>query len=237
MKNELSNLPEHIAIIMDGNGRWAKKRFLNVSAGHYAGAQTLKKLSQDADALGLKYLTVYAFSTENWSRQPAEVTGLMNLIRRFVKEYINDAEKKNLRIRVIGDISKFDQDIRDMIAELEEKTGGKTGLTVILALNYGGRDEITRAAKKICRDAQDGKLANADLTETIFSEYLDTRDYPEPALIIRTAGEKRLSNFLLWQAAYAELYFDDCLWPDYNISRLETAIEDFSDRQRRFGGR
>jgi len=228
MKEEAQALPEHIAIIMDGNGRWAKKRLLNVSAGHYAGAQTLKKLSQDADAMGLKYLTVYAFSTENRLRAQDEVTGLMDLIRRFVKEYIEDAARMNLRMRVIGDISWFEKDIIEMIALLTEKTKDKTGLTVILALNYGGRDEIIRAAKK-CNAAE--------LTADTFAACLDTADYPDPELLIRTGGEKRLSNFLLWQTAYTELYFDDVLWPDYNISKLKDAIRDYNKRSRRFGKR
>jgi undecaprenyl diphosphate synthase len=236
-KDDNLALPEHIAIIMDGNGRWAKKRLLNVSAGHNAGAQTLKKLSLDAEKIGLKYLTVYAFSTENWSRDPQEVKELMNLIRRYVQEYIDDTDKRNQRMRVIGDISGFEPDIREKIAFLEESTKDKTGLTVILALNYGGRDEITRAAKRLGADIQEGKLAKDDVTIDVFGKYLDTKDYPDPALLIRTGGDKRISNFLLWQAAYTELYFDDVFWPDYNITRLEAAAAEFNKRERRFGGR
>lgn len=237
MVMESQMMPEHVAIIMDGNGRWAKKRLLSISAGHKAGAQTLRRLTEDADKLGLKYLTVYTFSTENWSRDSDEVKSLMKLIRQFVKEYIEDTDKNNIRMRAIGDLSRFEPDIREKIAFLEEKTKDKTGLCVILGLNYGGRDEMTRATKKIVDDVLKGRLNKSKIDEEVLESYLDTGVFPAPELIIRTGGEKRLSNFLLWQAAYSELYFDDVLWPDYNISRLETAINDFRQRDRRFGGR
>jgi undecaprenyl diphosphate synthase len=230
-------MPEHIAIIMDGNRRWAKKRLLSVAAGHKAGAQTLRKLAEAADERGLKYLTVYAFSTENWSRDKAEVKNLMNLIRAFVKEYIEDTDKNNIRMRVIGDISQFEADIREKIAFLEESTKNKTGLTVILALNYGGRDEISRVALAVCNDVLKGIINKSDINEQTLKTYMDTKDFPDPELIIRTAGEKRLSNFLLWQSAYSEFYFDDTLWPDYNIQKLEEAAREFGKRGRRFGGR
>jgi undecaprenyl diphosphate synthase len=230
-------MPEHIAIIMDGNRRWAKKRLLSVAAGHKAGAQTLRKLVEAADLRGLKYLTVYAFSTENWTRDKAEVKNLMNLIRAFVKEYIEDTDKNNIRMRVIGDISQFEADIREKIAFLEESTKAKTGLTVILALNYGGRDEISRVCLAVCNDVLKGIINKSDINEETLKKYMDTKDFPDPELIIRTAGEKRLSNFLLWQSAYSEFYFDDALWPDYNIQKLEEAVRDFNKRGRRFGGR
>ena len=234
---DANGMPAHIAIIMDGNGRWAKKRLLNTQAGHYAGSVALKKLCFDADAIGLKFLTVYAFSTENWKRNADEVKGLMNLIRRFVDEYTQETKDRNIKMRVIGDISRFEPDIAEKIGFLENETKNKTGLTLIMALNYGARDEILRAVRKITERNAARAGALLPLNELDFASELDTKDFPDPDLIIRTGGEKRLSNFLLYQAAYAELYFDDALWPDYGIKRLQTAIDEYNARERRFGGR
>jgi len=222
-------IPTHIAIIMDGNGRWAKKRFLTRAAGHRAGAGVLKKLALEADKMGLKYLTVYAFSTENWKRPAHEVDGLMELLREYLLEYINDADKNRLKLTVIGDKSRLAEDLQSTIAQLEDKTREKDGLNVVIALNYGGRDEIVRAAR---RAVTSGVL---ELTEEGFAGLLDTAGIPDPELIIRTSGEHRVSNFLLWQAAYSEYYFTDKLWPDFTIHDFEKAIAEYRRRERRFG--
>lgn len=234
MQNEL---PQHIAIIMDGNGRWAKKRFLPRTMGHRSGAQALNRLLKEADKLGLKHMTVYAFSTENWSRSRDEVNALMNLLREYVKDYIRDNKTSNIRINAIGDLSALDADIQESIKHLEEISANKPGMFLHIALNYGGRDEIRRAAKKLACDAVNNIINPEDITEELFSQYLDTKDYPDPELIIRTSSEIRLSNFLLWQAAYSELYITDKLWPDFTIDDLNDALKQYNRRERRFGGR
>ncbi len=230
-------IPRHVAFIMDGNGRWAKKRLLAHSAGHRAGAQTLKKIAGEAYKIGIKYVTVFAFSTENWSREPDEVNALMGLMREYIEQYIKESDKNDTKIVVIGDITRLDADLQERIAFLVETTRNKPGLVMVIALNYGGRDEIVRAAKKLCRDAASNTLAPDDIDEQLFASYLDTADIPEPDLIIRTSGELRLSNFLLWEAAYAEFYACDKLWPDFNADDLNTAVHAFQNRERRFGGR
>ncbi len=230
-------LPKHIAIIMDGNGRWAKKRFMPRSFGHRAGAQALNRLLKEADKLGIEHITVYAFSTENWKRSDDEVKTLMNLLREYIGDYIKDNENSNIKIDAIGDLSRLDEDLQSKIKNLEEISSCKKGLNLHIGLNYGGRDEIVRAVKKLYDDVRSGKVLENSIDEETFSKYLDTKDIPDPELIIRTSGELRLSNFLPWQAAYSEFYFTDKLWPDFDIKELMKAIEQFKSRDRRFGGR
>lgn len=233
--NNSQNLPKHIAIIMDGNGRWAKKKFLPRTAGHKAGANALKNLVTECDKIGLKHLTVYAFSTENWKRPEEEVNDLMNLLREYLQNFVNEADRNNIKVNVIGDISKLDIDLQNKILELTELTKNKTGLNLIIALNYGARDEIIRAVKKISSEVLEGKIKANDISEDTFEKFLDTYNIPDPELLIRTSGEQRLSNFLNWQIAYTEFYFTDKLWPDFNIDDLLEAVEIFKTRNRRFG--
>jgi len=230
-------IPNHVAIIMDGNGRWAKKRLMPHSMGHRAGAQALRKLSYEIEKVGIKYLTVYAFSTENWSRPEAEVRDLMELIRHYFQQYIDDSEKNNMRMSFIGDHTKLDPDLQEKLNILTDITKDKTGLHVVLAVNYGGRDEIVRAAKSLAQRAFDGKLRPDSIDEDMFAAALDTNPLPDPDLIIRTGGDLRLSNFLLWQLAYAEMYVTDTLWPDFGVRELKKALKAFEKRDRRFGGR
>jgi len=230
-------IPNHVAIIMDGNGRWAKKRLMPHSMGHKAGAQALRKLSYEIEEMGIKYLTVYAFSTENWSRPEAEVRDLMELIRHYFQQYIDDSEKNNMRMSFIGDHTKLDPDLQEKLNILTDITKDKTGLHVVLAVNYGGRDEIVRAAKSLAQRAFDGKLRPDSIDEDVFAAALDTNPLPDPDLIIRTGGDLRLSNFLLWQLAYAEMYVTDTLWPDFGVRELKKALKAFEKRDRRFGGR
>jgi len=232
MKNDKSQLSlQHIAIIMDGNRRWAKKRNLPVIAGHRAGADALQKIIEASIELNIKYLTVYAFSTENWNRAPEEVNDLMNLLREYLLKLEKDNEDRNAKIRIVGDKNRLDQDILTKINRLEDKTKNNTGITINIALNYGGRNEIIHAIKELSKDELDS------LTIESFSEKLYTYPSPDPDLIIRTAGEQRLSNFLLWQCAYSEFWFTDVLWPDFSKKHLEKAINDFSLRTRKFGGK
>ena len=233
----MDNLPNHIAIIMDGNGRWAKKRMLTHNAGHRAGGQALKKLILKMNENGFKTLTVFAFSSENWKRSPAEVAGLMDLMRGYIQEYIDDNEKNNIRINVIGDMSRLDDDLRRRIENLKSITRNNGGMLLNIAINYGGRDDIVRAAGTLAARAASGEIKAADIDENVFSSCLDTRGEPDPDLLIRTSGEMRISNFLLWQLAYSELYFSDKLWPDFTFDDLMTAVEKFRGRERRFGGR
>jgi undecaprenyl diphosphate synthase len=234
---EEAKVPKHVAIIMDGNGRWAKARLLGKAAGHRAGAQTLRKLATEAEKIGVKYLTVYAFSTENWKRPQDEIDSLMSLLRDYIQQYIDDSKKNEMRISTIGDLSKLEPDLREKIRDLERMTLAKKGMRVIIALNYGGRDDIVRAARKAALAVASGKLGASGLTEEAFGQFLDTSDVPDPDLLIRTSGEMRMSNFLLWQTAYSEMYFTKKLWPDFNISDLNDAIEQYRNRDRRFGAR
>lgn len=229
-------IPEHIAIILDGNGRWAKKRFMPRNAGHAAGARNVEKIIEDAHDMGIKYLTMYAFSTENWNRPEDEVKALMKLLRNYLKDCIERANKNNMKVRVIGERSRLDQDIIDRINELEECSKDNTGINFIIALNYGSRDEITRATRKIAEDCKAGKLNPEDINEKTIHSYLDTAGIPDPDLLIRTSGEIRLSNYLLWQLAYTEFYFTDVLWPDFNKEELKKAIVKYNQRDRRYGG-
>ncbi len=229
-------LPTHIGIIMDGNGRWAQKRFLPRSAGHRAGAQNFRTITRYCSKIGIKYLTVYAFSTENWSRPMEEVGALMRLFKEYLEEALRDFMDENIRVRFIGDVSAFPSELQELIQEVEEASAPKTGMVLNLAMNYGGRAEITRAAKAFAQDVAQGKAKPEDLTEEGFSRYLYTGGQPDPDLIIRPSGEERLSNFLLWQSAYAEFVYFDILWPDFKTKDLDQAIAIYSSRQRRFGG-
>lgn len=236
MSETRMQVPEHVAIILDGNGRWAKKRLLPRKAGHVAGSQTVEQICEDAWNLGIKYLTVYAFSTENWKRPQDEVDALMKLLRRYLKDCIKRSTKNNMSVRVLGDITPLDEDLKASILELEEVSKDNTGLHFQVALNYGSRDEILRAVQRIAEDVKMGKLESSQITEENFSSFLDTKGIPDPDLLIRTSGEERLSNFLLWQLAYTEFYFTDVLWPDFNKAELEKAIAYYNKRDRRFGG-
>lgn len=232
---DLDSLPKHIAIIMDGNGRWAKNRKKSRTHGHQAGSKALEKVLNAADALGIPHLTVYAFSTENWQRPKDEVESLMNLLRNYLKKYLRDSDKNNIKIDILGDKTKLDEDIQDQIRELEMKTSKKNGLNLHIALNYGSRDEMIRAVRKMGQDILESKLNADSIDQDTISMYLDTKNIPDPDLLIRTSGEQRLSNFLLWQIAYSELYFCDKLWPDFDDNDLYKAIYEFQNRNRRFG--
>lgn len=234
--NENMVIPEHVAIILDGNGRWAKKRGLPRSMGHKEGCVTVERTVEDAARLGIKYLTVYGFSTENWRRTSDEVGALMQLFRYYMVRLLKVAKANNVRVKMIGDRERFDQDIIEGIGKLVEETKDNTGLTFVIAVNYGGRDEIVRAARKIIKDSSEGKLLPEDMTEGVFSSYLDTEGLPDPDLLIRTSGELRLSNYLLWQLAYTEFYVTDCYWPDFNMEEMKKAIAAYNSRERRFGG-
>lgn len=237
MANKETKVPQHVAIIMDGNGRWAKKRFLPRSAGHTAGARTVENCCEWAWNAGIKYLTVYAFSTENWTRSDDEVKTLMNLLRDYMKNCLQRSRKNNMRVRVIGDISGLDKDLQESILNLEEESKNFTGLNFQVAINYGGRDELTRAARQLAQKVSEGLIKPEDIDEAMIGTALDTSDIPDPDLLIRTSGELRLSNFMLWQLAYTEFYFPEVLWPDFTEKDLHKAIEYYNRRERRFGGR
>ena len=236
LKIDKDNLPEHIAIIMDGNGRWAKKRNLPRTMGHKAGVETIRRVIKEADRIGIKYITLYAFSTENWNRPKEEVNALMKLLRNYMKTCLKTAAKNDMKVRVIGDITKLDEDIQKRILELEEATKNNGGLNFQIAINYGSRDEITRAVRTLAEDVKEGKLMPEEVNEACIERYLDTHDIPDPDLLIRTSGEQRLSNYLLWQLAYTEFYFTDVPWPDFSKQELEKAIEQYNRRDRRYGG-
>lgn len=228
-------VPNHIAIILDGNGRWAKKRGMPRSFGHVKGCENLEDICEVAKELGVKYLTVYAFSTENWKRSKEEVDGLMKLFRNYLKKCIKISQKNNMRVKVIGDITAFDSDIQESIEKLEDFSKDFTDLHFQIALNYGSRDEITRAVNRMLEDQKAGKL-ETPVSEDTISGYLDTAGLPDPDLMIRTSGELRLSNYLLWQLAYSEFYFTDVPWPDFNKQEFERAIDKYNHRERRYGG-
>ncbi len=229
-------VPQHVAIILDGNGRWAKKRGMPRNFGHTQGAKNVETICREAWNLGIKYLTVYAFSTENWSRPKEEVGALMKLLRNYMKNCIKTAEKNHMRVRVIGDVSRLDDDIQESIRNLEDFSKDQDGLNFQIAINYGSRDEMLRGMKKMLNDYKAGKFLAEELDEERFERYLDTCDIPSPDLLIRTSGEQRLSNYLLWQLAYSELYFTDVPWPDFTKEELVKAIEDYNKRDRRYGG-
>lgn len=235
---DLTNMtiPRHVALILDGNGRWAKNRGLPRTMGHKEGCKTVEKTVEIAARMGIRYLTVYGFSTENWKRSAEEVGALMQLFRFYMVRLLKIASENNVRVKMIGDRCRFDQDIIDGIGRLERETKDNTGLTFVIAVNYGGRDEIVRAAAKLAADCKDGRLDTEQLTEETFASYLDTAGMPDPDLLIRTSGEIRLSNYLLWQLAYTEIYVTDTLWPDFDQEELEKAILQYNKRERRFGG-
>ena len=228
-------IPNHVAIILDGNGRWAKKKGMPRTYGHVKGCENLEKICSVAKELGVKYLTVYAFSTENWKRSKEEVDGLMKLFRNYLKKCIKISQKNNMRVKVIGDITAFDSDIQESIEKLEDFSKDFTDLHFQIALNYGSRDEITRAVNRMLEDQKAGKL-ETPVSEDTISGYLDTAGLPDPDLMIRTSGELRLSNYLLWQLAYSEFYFTDVPWPDFKKEELVKAIEKYNERDRRYGG-
>ena len=229
------NIPQHIAIILDGNGRWAKAKGMPRNYGHAQGSKNVEKICEEAWRMGIKYLTVYAFSTENWSRPENEVAALMKLLRNYMKTCLKTAAKNDMKIRVIGDIEPLDDDIKSRIRELEAATTDNGGLNFTIALNYGSRDELTRAAQKMAKDCAEGKIKAEEIDESVFETYLDTHGIPDPDMMIRTSGEQRLSNYLLWQLAYSEFYFTDVPWPDFTKEELVKAIEEYNHRHRRFG--
>ena len=228
-------IPNHVAIILDGNGRWAKKRLMPRNYGHAKGAKTVEKICEEAWDMGIKYLTVYAFSTENWKRPQDEVDALMKLLKNYLKDCIERSNSNDMRVRVIGDKTALNDEIREKIEELEEMTKDNKGLNFTIAINYGSRDEMVRAMKKMAADVKEGKVSPEELTETTFEDYLDTKGIPDPDLLIRTSGEQRLSNYLLWQLAYTEFYFTDVLWLDFSKKDLEQAVLAYNKRDRRFG--
>lgn len=229
------NVPQHIAIILDGNGRWAKAKGMPRNYGHAQGSKNVERICETAYKMGVKYLTVYAFSTENWKRPQNEVDALMTLLRNYMKTCLKTAEKNQMRVRVIGDLSGLDDDIRNRIIELEEASKNNDGLNFQIAINYGSRDEMIRAMKKMMKDCEQGLIPVDEITEEKFETYLDTHGIPDPDLLIRTSGELRLSNYLLWQLAYTEFYFTDVPWPDFTKEELEKAIEQYNNRDRRYG--
>ena len=229
-------IPQHVAIILDGHGRWAKSKGMPRNYGHVQGAKTVETICREAWNMGIKYLTVYAFSTENWKRPQDEVDALMKLLRNYMKNCLKTAEKNHMRVRVIGDKTGLAEDIRKSVAELEEASKDNDGLNFQIAINYGSRDEMVRAMKKMEADRDAGKLSAADISEETFAEYLDTAGIPDPDLLIRTSGEQRLSNYLLWQLAYSEFYFTDVHWPDFSKEELEKAVLAYNKRDRRYGG-
>ena len=236
IREEKLNVPKHVAIILDGNGRWAKKRNMPRNFGHVQGAKTVEQIIEDGYNMGIEYITVYAFSTENWKRSSDEVSALMKLLQNYLIDCIERSTKNNMKVRVIGDKSGLDEKIVERIDELEVATKDATGLKFTIAINYGGRDEIRRAVAKLATEVSEHHIKPEDITEALISERLDTAGLPDPDLLIRTSGEERLSNFLPWQLAYTEFYFTDVLWPDFTKEDLLTAIRYYNGRERRFGG-
>ena len=231
------NFPEHIAIIMDGNRRWAKKKMLPVKMGHREGAKTLEKIVRYANKIGLKYLTVYAFSTENWKRSEEEVGALMDLLKNYLEEYSKKADSENIKVKIWGDVSVLREDLQKSIFDCEEKTKNNTGVNFNICLNYGGRDEMVHATKKIVEQVQSGKLKIDDIKEETISDNLYSAGVPDPDLMIRTSGELRTSGFLLWQLSYTEFVFLDKYWPDFTEKDLDNSIEIYQKRNRKFGGK
>lgn len=233
---EILHIPTHIAIIMDGNGRWAKKRNLPRSAGHAVGCDVFERIATYCRDLGVKYLTVYAFSTENWKRSQEEVQAIMNLLRKYLDDAVSTMEKKQIRLRFFGDMSRLDADLQEKVRQAEEISSRYTGFQANICLNYGGRDEIIRAARQAAARCVAGEWKVEDITESSMADLMDSAHIPDPELIIRPSGEVRTSNFLLWQSAYSEYYFTDVLWPDFTAKDLDKAITAYNGRSRRFGG-
>ncbi|MDY5212427.1 isoprenyl transferase [Intestinibacter sp.] len=233
---DMENLPKHIAIIMDGNGRWAKKRFLPRTAGHKAGVETVRTVITECKRLGIKHVTLYTFSTENWKRPALEVETLMTLLQSYLKKEVAELNRNNVKLTAIGDIEKLPKSCLEELKKAMELTKNNDGPNLNLALNYGGRYDITNAVKQISRDIENHKLNSESITEETIKNYLSTKSIPDPDLVIRTSGEQRLSNFLLWELAYAELYFTDVFWPDFDEKELQKAIYAYQNRDRRFGG-
>ena len=229
-------IPQHVAIILDGNGRWAKSKGMPRNYGHVRGAKNLETICRDAYNMGIKYLTVYLFSTENWKRSKEEVNALMDLFRSYTKTCKNTARKNNMKVRVLGDPEALDSDLRRSLKELEESSKGNTGLNFQIAINYGSRDEMVRAIRRLTQDCMEGEVRPEDIDERLFASYLDTREVPDPDLLIRTSGEQRLSNYLLWQLAYTEFYFTEVPWPAFTKEELWKAIEKYNSRERSYGG-
>ena len=234
---DIINIPKHIAIIMDGNRRWAREKGLETKEGHKAGADNLENIAKYCNEIGVKYLTVYAFSTENWKRSKEEVSALMILLKSYLKKFSKNANKEGIRIKILGDISVLDDGLRNSINEAVERTKNGTGLTLNIAFNYGGRAELTHAMKKIAQEVVDNKIKIDDINEDLISEKLYTENQPDPDLLIRPGGELRISNFLPWQLVYSEFYFTDKFWPDFNNEDLLDAIKTFNKRNRKFGGK
>ena len=233
---DMNRLPKHIAIIMDGNGRWAKKRFLPRTAGHKAGVETVRTIITECKRLGIKYVTLYTFSTENWKRPALEVETLMNLLQNYLKNEVEELNRNDVKLTAIGDIEKLPEPCLNELKRAIELTKDNKGPNLNLALNYGGRYDIAKAVKEISKDIENNKLNSDDITEETITNYLSTKSIPDPDLVIRTSGEQRLSNFLLWELAYAELYFTDVYWPDFKEKDLQLAIYTYQNRDRRFGG-
>ena len=231
------NLPKHIALIMDGNRRWAKERNLDIKQGHYAGAENLEKIALYANKIGIKYMTVYAFSTENWKRSKEEVGALMSLLRFYLDKFAKSADTENIRIKVLGDIEVLDKGLKESILKAIDRTKTNTGLTLNIALNYGGRAELTMAVKKIAEQVKNGTLSIDDISDQTISDNLYTAGQPDPDLLIRTSGELRTSNFLPWQIVYSEFCFKEKFWPDFNKSDIDEAIQIYQKRNRKFGGK
>ena len=234
--DEKWNVPKHVAIILDGNGRWAKAKGLPRNYGHVEGAKTVEKICEEAYRMGIQYLTVYAFSTENWNRPQDEVDALMKLLRNYMKNCLKTAEKNRMCVRVIGDLTRLEEDLQVKIAELMEATKDNDGLHFQIAINYGGRDELTRAVRKLADKVSAGELKAEEITDAMINEQLDTAGLPDPDLLIRTCNEQRISNFLLWQLAYTDFYFTPLAWPDFSKEELVKAVEAYNHRDRKYGG-
>lgn len=235
MNNDQTNKLKHLAIIMDGNRRWARKRGLPAAAGHRKGAEVLEQICRDANELGVKYLTLYAFSTENWQRDADEVATLMGLLREYLKNDLQEIQKNNVRIIFIGERGMLDKDIADSMLRIENQTAANSGLTLCLAVSYGSRQEILNAVRRTAKLVRADEIKLEDIDERLFSNLLYTKDIPDPDMVVRTSGEQRISNYLLWQLAYAEFYFSEVLWPDFNRAELEKIIANFNARERRYG--
>lgn len=233
---DMNNIPKHVAVIMDGNGRWAKARNLPRSLGHKAGVETIRRVIKEADRLGIKYMTLYAFSTENWKRPKDEVSAIMKLLVQYLMQELNELHENNVVINTLGDISRLPNGCIEQIEKAKEKTKDNTGIVMNVALNYGGRDEIVRGIKLLISDEKEGKININDINEDIINNYLFTAGMPDPDIIIRPSGEQRLSNFLLWQCAYSEFWYSNINWPDFDEKDLRRAIYDYQQRNRRFGG-